>query len=535
MNQQLRLEILERHQQRQSSRAIAKQLRVSRKTIRKLLAEHERTRREGAPHPDLPTPPQRRGSQLDSFQPVIEDLLTRYPKITAIRVEEELRKVGYRGGYTILRTRIQELRGRKPPPPVVRFETAPGQQAQMDWSVYELDFTAEGRRRVNLFSYILGYSRRQYIGFSEQQDFDSTIRQHVRAFTHLGGVAATCLYDNMKVVVQRWEDEQPLYNTRFLAFAAHYGYRPMACRPYRPETKGKVERPFHYVETNLLNGRTFRSLEHLQETASWWLANVADVRVHRETKKRPVDAHAEELPHLIPLPNHHYDTSQVVYRVACLEGFVTYRQNGYSIPWRSLGQLLAVRVTEQELIVYDRQVQELARHPLYPASVSGQRRVDPSHRPPRDQQVQLEWLQEQYRRLGDVGTTFLEGLLRKQRCGKHQAQRVLLLLQTYERADLLRALERAVRYQAYSLASLERILAAMAQPRPTWQILSPDQQQLLRDLGDLPDAAPRPTSDYQFLLFDDSESTANPNPEKPPNDAETTDDAEKLPPESDPP
>ena len=88
--------------------------------------------------------------------------------------------------------------------------------------MYELDFTAEGRRRVNLFSYVLGYSRRQYIGFSEQQDFENTIRQHVRAFTHLGGVAATCLYDNMKVVVQRWEDEQPLYNTRFLAFAAHY-------------------------------------------------------------------------------------------------------------------------------------------------------------------------------------------------------------------------------------------------------------------------------------------------------------------------
>ena len=107
----------------------------------------------------------------------------------------------------------------------------------------------------------------------------------MRAFEHLGGVAATCLYDNMKVVVLRHDDDGPLYNPRFLAFATHYGFRPRACRPRRPQTKGKVERPFHYVETNLLNGRTFRTLEHLNEVTAWWLAQVADVRVHRETKR----------------------------------------------------------------------------------------------------------------------------------------------------------------------------------------------------------------------------------------------------------
>ena len=71
----------------------------------------------------------------------------------------------------------------------------------MDYAVYDLDFTSEGRRRVNLFSYILGYSRRQYLRFVETQDMTTTLREHVRAFEHLGGVAATCLYDNMKVVV----------------------------------------------------------------------------------------------------------------------------------------------------------------------------------------------------------------------------------------------------------------------------------------------------------------------------------------------
>ena len=135
----------------------------------------------------------------------------------------------------------------------------------MDYSPYEISFTAEGRRRVHAFSYVLAYSRRQYVRFVETQDFATTIREHVRAFEYFQGLGATCLYDNMKVVVTGYDGDQPIYNTRFLAFATHYGYQPWACRPRRPQTKGKVERPFGYLETNLLNGRTFTSLEHLNE------------------------------------------------------------------------------------------------------------------------------------------------------------------------------------------------------------------------------------------------------------------------------
>ena len=123
------------------------------------------------------------------------------------------------------------------------------------------------------------------------------MREHVRAFEHLGGVAATCLYDNMKVVVTGHEDDVPIYNTRFLAFATHYGFRPVACRPRRPQTKGKVERPFAYVESSLLNGRSFETLDHLNETTAWWLAHVADVRdTAGRCGKTPVQLHAGGAP-----------------------------------------------------------------------------------------------------------------------------------------------------------------------------------------------------------------------------------------------
>src|ERR1700737_3154822 len=107
----------------------------------------------------------------------------------------------------------------------------------MDYSPYDIDFTVEGRRRVYAFSYLLGYSRRQYLRFVESQDFATTLREHVNAFTYLGGVAATCLYDNQKVVVTGYEDDVPIYNPRSLAFATHYGFRPGACPPRRPQTK----------------------------------------------------------------------------------------------------------------------------------------------------------------------------------------------------------------------------------------------------------------------------------------------------------
>jgi hypothetical protein len=142
-------------------------------------------------------------------------------------------------------------------------------------------------------------------------NLESTLREHVRAFEHLHGAAATCLYDNMKVVVARYEDGEPIYNTRFLAFATHYGFRPVACRPRRPQTKGKVERPFWYIEKNLLSGREFRCLEHLNEVTAWWLAEVADVREHRQTRRRPIDLHTEELPHLIPLPERPYEVAEM--------------------------------------------------------------------------------------------------------------------------------------------------------------------------------------------------------------------------------
>ena len=189
MTESKRNEIVTRWRAGSSIRQIGRELGLARNTVSRVLAQIE-ARRAGGPDG---SPTRRRPSRLDPYEPVIQELLGRYPELTAVRLLEELRQRGFTGRYTVVRQRLSELRPRSAPLPVVRFETAPGAQAQMDYAVYDLDFTSEGRRRVSLFSYILGYSRRQYLRFVESQDMTTTLREHLRAFEHLGGVAATCL------------------------------------------------------------------------------------------------------------------------------------------------------------------------------------------------------------------------------------------------------------------------------------------------------------------------------------------------------
>jgi len=145
-------EIVHRRALGQSIRGIARSMYLSRRAVGRALTEQDSAREQGSPHPDLPRRHRQRGSMIDAYEEAIGGLIKRYPNITIIRLLEELRTLGYQGGYSVLRERVKTLRIPAPAPLIQRFEDRSRNPSQMDWAVYTIDFSAEGSRRVNLLA-----------------------------------------------------------------------------------------------------------------------------------------------------------------------------------------------------------------------------------------------------------------------------------------------------------------------------------------------------------------------------------------------
>lgn len=263
--------------------AIAERLGVSRRLIYHLIDTGQLDR-------DLSEPPPRRVRtpapvKLEPYKPIITARLATYPELSAVRLFEECRAAGYAGGLTQLKVFVRQVRPRPEPEPIVRFETPPGHQAQVDFAEFRFPW---GKRYALLV--VLGYSRLLWLKFYRRQTMATVISGLEEAFAYFGGVPAELLFDQMKAVIiedQRAGGGKLLENPEFLRFAAHWSFRVRACRPYRAKTKGKVERPVSYVRDNFVYGREFLGDGDLDAQRLRWLDATANVRIHGTTKEPP--------------------------------------------------------------------------------------------------------------------------------------------------------------------------------------------------------------------------------------------------------
>lgn len=322
-----------------------------------------------------PTTP--RASKLDPFTPYLAQRIAD-GVVNAQKLFHEIQAQGYPGQKSLVRNFVQPFRQARPAQATVRFETAPGEQAQVDWGHFG---TIEHRgqpHKLYAFLFTLGWSRAIYLEFTVSLTSAVFLRCHVHAFHALGGIPRRILYDNLKsVVLDRDPDGAIHWNPTFLDFAAYYGFAPAACRPYRAQTKGKVERGIGYVRTSFWPGLTVVDLADLNGQAREWTATIANRRVHGTTREVPV----ARLPHeglhsLAGQPD--YDTSLVGYRRSSRDARISYGGNFYSVPLAYAGQQVLVRELEGAVLsVVSPQGEEIARHDL--ASGTHQIIITPAH------------------------------------------------------------------------------------------------------------------------------------------------------------
>jgi transposase len=269
-------------------RAIARELRHSRNTVRKYL--------RGAPPPAARP---RRRSKLDPYKEQIVTWLRNDHLYNCETMLERLQAQGYTGGITILKDFVQPYRvGTAGHQPVVRYETQPGEQLQFDWGefLYEREGTAH---KLYGFSAVLGYSRMRFVQFAKRCDTPTLIRCLMRACEYFGGLPQVALTDRMKSVLVDMDGQTAVWNARFADFAASAHLAIRVCKPYTPQTKGKIERTIGVVKRSFWPGVHFGDLEDLNRQALAW-CDRRNGREHRTTRQRPWDLLAAE--QLRPLP-----------------------------------------------------------------------------------------------------------------------------------------------------------------------------------------------------------------------------------------
>ena len=267
-----------------SKSELARQFGVSRDTIHRWIRDGELDRdlavdevRYG-PRPPVVT-------KLDRYKSIIEARLATYPELSAVRLLDEIRAAGYDGGYSQLKAFVRRVRPLPVPEPIIRFETPAGHQAQVDFAQFRFPW---GVRYALLV--VLGYSRLLWCRFYGRQDMATLMDGLEEAFRYFGGVPQELLFDQMRSVITRdlrLEGGALVRNAEFLRFAGHWHFTPRACRPYRAQTKGKVERPVRYLRGNFVYGRTFLHDADLDQQRQWWLDRVANLRVHGTTREQP--------------------------------------------------------------------------------------------------------------------------------------------------------------------------------------------------------------------------------------------------------
>jgi transposase len=369
-------EIVRLHELGLGTRRIAPKIGVGRKVIRDLLHArgHSETPESAAVRAALSQ------SKLDPFRDEIEAKVKK--QLTNARILREIKAKGYQGGRSILADYTRTLRLQPTPAKKVwrRFETAPGEETQFDWSPYRVPIAGK-LELVHAFAATLGFARKSHVRFYHDERESTLLEAHVHAFEDFQGLTRRGVYDRMATVVLGTigKDRQPLWHPRFRDFATYYGFEPYLCKVADPDRKGKDERVFLYLERDFLRGAEFDSFDDLNAKARLWCDEVCNRRLHGTTRKIPDEAWLQERPFLIALPESRYPAYDEELRDAGPDSVISVRGTHYTIPAKLAHQTVCVHLFSDHFEVCD-QTGQVAFSRRYVADAErGKLVIDRSH------------------------------------------------------------------------------------------------------------------------------------------------------------
>lgn len=287
-------------------------------------------------------------SKLDDYKSTIINKVDTYG-CTAMAAYKFISKKGYTGKYSIVADFVKHHKDDETKKATIRFETNPGLQAQVDWKE---DMTLVNRYgevfKINIFLMVLGYSRYKFLMITSDRTQETLFNCMINAFKHFGGVPHEILFDNMKTVVDHAKSSfaKTVYNDRFEFFAKDIGFKPISCRPYRPQTKGKVESLAKLMDRLKAYNEEFDTWNDLVNISQNFMDDL-NQEVSQGSGEIPIILFNKEKEYLLPPPNNGILTSYIsrqedkTYPVN-RESMIKYEGKKYSVPTRYIGERMTV-------------------------------------------------------------------------------------------------------------------------------------------------------------------------------------------------
>ena len=405
-----------------------------------------------------------RGSILDPYRERIVEMLEE--GLSGVRIHEELVREGFRGAYPTVKKYIRKLKRKEEI--FVRVHTPPGDEAQVDFGYVGKTRDDEGRlRKTWVFNMRLSYSRLDYYEKVYDQRVETFIECHIRAFEYFGGVPEVVKIDNLKAAILEVNFYEPVYQRMYKGFADYYGFKPIPCRIYRPNDKGKVETGIRYVKNNFFKGREFVSGKDLDSRLREWMER-ANRRVHGTTRRVPYEVfEAEERDKLLSLPSERYKLSVVGTRRVYHDCHIYVDYNYYSVPFEYVGKEVEIELTDNLLRVYYKG-KEIALHGRLQGK--GRFSTQEGHYPSYKRYSETEYQERYQREMAGIGVyaeqLFFLILKEQKRYWVKTVKGILSLTRRYPREVVELSCKRALVYGAYQYQVVKNICESGAYVLP---------------------------------------------------------------------